>query len=137
MTLPGKPKMTQGDATERSECHVDPTAIKPYANMGTMVTCRNYTMPEFAMDLNQATGFFDHPIVDASGLKGGWNFMIGWSSGNQGPRPQNANQSGEATDPTGITPYEALERLTGLKLVKQKRSIPVIVVDHVDETPME
>jgi uncharacterized protein (TIGR03435 family) len=40
-------------------------------------------------------------------------------------------------EPTGLTSYEAVERLTGLKLVKQKRSIPVIVVDHVDEKPIE
>ena len=137
MTLPGKPKMTQGDTDEQSGCHIDPTAVKPFPGMGTMVNCRNYTMPDFAMDLNQATGFFDHPIVDASGLKGGWNFMIGWSSGSQVPRPPNANQTNEAADPTGITSYEAVERLTGLKLVKQKRSIPVIIVDHVDEKPIE
>ena len=28
-----------------------------------------------------------------------------------------------------------MKRLLGLKLVKQKRSIPVIVVDHVSEKP--
>jgi uncharacterized protein (TIGR03435 family) len=30
-----------------------------------------------------------------------------------------------------------MEQKMGLKLVKQKRSIPVIVVDHVDERPVE
>jgi uncharacterized protein (TIGR03435 family) len=137
MTLSGKPKMTQGDATERSECHVDPTAIKPVPNMGTIVTCRNYTMAAFAMDLNQVTGFFDHPIVDATGLEGGWNLKIGFSSGNQGPRPPNPNLANEATHPGGLTSYEAVEQMTGLKLVKQKRSIPVTIVDHVDEKPIE
>ncbi len=137
MSLPAKPKMTRGDPKERSTCHVDPTAIKPFPNMGTMVTCRNYVMADFAMDLNQATGFFDHQIVDATGSNDGWNFSIGWSSGNQGPRPPNANQTGEATEPTGLTSYEAVEKLTGLKLVKQKRSVPVIIVDHVDEKPIE
>lgn len=137
MTLPAKPKMTPGDKNERSECHVDPTAVKPFPNMGTMVTCRNYVMDAFAMDLNQATGFFDHTIVDETGSKSGWNFSIGWSSGRPAPRPQSANQTGEATEPTGLTSYEAVEKLTGLKLTKQKRSIPVIVVDHVDEKPLE
>ncbi len=136
MTLPGKPKMTQADGSERSECPVDPTAVKPYPNMGSMVSCRNMTMAEFAMNLNQATGFFDHPIVDATGLTGGWNFKIGWSRPNLGP-PPGANQAGEATEPTGLTSYEAVERQMGVKLVKQKRSIPVIVVDHVEEKPIE
>jgi uncharacterized protein (TIGR03435 family) len=135
MTVSGKPKMTQADGTQRSECPVDPTAIKPFPNMGTMVDCRNMTMADFAMNLNQATGFFDHPIVDATGLTGGWNFKIGWSSGD--PTRQNANQAGEAAEPTGLTSYEAVERQMGVKLVKQKRSIPVIIVDHVDEKPIE
>jgi uncharacterized protein (TIGR03435 family) len=137
MTVQGKPKMTQADGTERSECPADPTAVKPFPNMGTMVSCRNMTMEDFAQNLNQATGFFDHPIVDATGLKGGWNFKIGWSRVNQGPPPPNANQAGEAAEPTGLTSYEAVERQMGVKLVKQRRSIPVIILDHVDEKPIE
>jgi len=136
MTVSGKHKMTQADGTERSDCPVDPTAVKPFPNMGTMVSCRNMTMAEFAMNLNQVTGFFDHPIVDATGLKGGWNFKLGFSRTNQGARPPNASP-GEAADPTGFTAYEAVERMMGVKLVKQKGSIPVIVVDHVLEKPIE
>jgi uncharacterized protein (TIGR03435 family) len=50
----------------------------------------------------------------------------------------NPNQAtGEATEPAGLTSYEAVERQLGVKLVKQKRSVPVIVVDHVDEKPLE
>ncbi len=75
--------MTPGDPNERSACPVDPTAVKPFRNMGTMVSCRNMSMADFAQNLNQATGFFDHPIVDGTGLKGGWNFKIGWSLPNE------------------------------------------------------
>jgi uncharacterized protein (TIGR03435 family) len=39
--------------------------------------------------------------------------------------------------PDGITVFDAMEKELGLKLVRQKRSIPVIVVDHVDEKPIE
>jgi len=44
---------------------------------------------------------------------------------------------GEATDPNGLTSYDAVERQMGVKLVRQNRSIPVIVVDHVNEKPLE
>ena len=44
---------------------------------------------------------------------------------------------GTAADPTGISFFEALERELGLKLVKQKRMYPVIVVDHIEEKPVE
>jgi len=129
MTLRGKPKMTRAKGTERADCPADPLAVKPYPNMGTMVSCTNMTMPDFAENLNQATGFFDHPIVDATGLKGGWNFKIGWSRVTQGPP--------NPDEPVGMTSYEAVERQMGVRLVKQQRSIPVIVVDHVEEKPLE
>ena len=32
---------------------------------------------------------------------------------------------------------EAVEYFMGARLLKQKRSVPVIVVDHVDEKPLE
>jgi uncharacterized protein (TIGR03435 family) len=54
-------------------------------------------MADFGMNLNQVTRLFDHPIVDATGLKGGWNFKLGFSRTNQGPRPPNA--AGEPADP--------------------------------------
>ena len=34
------------------------------------------------------------------------------------------------------SPFEAVERELGLKLVKQTRMYPVIVVDHVEEKPV-
>jgi uncharacterized protein (TIGR03435 family) len=51
--------------------------------------------------------------------------------------PQGAGATVEAADPNGITVFEAVERELGLKLVKQKQSIPIIVVDHVDEKPID
>ena len=36
-----------------------------------------------------------------------------------------------------MSPYEAVEKELGIKMVKRKRSIPVIVVDHVAEKPVE
>jgi uncharacterized protein (TIGR03435 family) len=136
MTVPGKPKMTQATGNERMSCIVDPTAVKPYPSMGSMVKCTNLTMDEFAENLEQATGFFDHPIVNATGLTGGWNFYIGFSRPNQGRAPNPDQAAGGAAEPTGLTSFEAVE-LLGVKLVKQKRSIPVVVVDHVDEKPLE
>jgi uncharacterized protein (TIGR03435 family) len=134
--------MTQADGTERMSCKPDPNAVKPFPGLGTMVNCRNITMAEFSENLEQATGFFDHPIVDATGLEGGWNFLLGWSAVNRIAPPPGPNQqggvAGNAADPVvGLSSYEAVEKEMGIKLVKQKRSIPVVVVDHVDEKPLE
>jgi uncharacterized protein (TIGR03435 family) len=81
-------------------------------------------------------------VVDATGLAGGWDFMIGWTAKallQPVPQPDGGQggQAGQASDPNGITVFEAMERELGLRLVRQKRTIPVIVVDHVDEKPIE
>jgi len=140
----GKPKLIQAADSERSGCKPDPNAPKPVANMGPMIGCKNTTMAELAQNLQQmANAYIDHPIVDATGLQGGWNFAVGWTPRGmlQTPPAPNPNQppgaTAEAADPSGISVFEAVEKELGLKLVKQKQSIPVIVVDHVNEKPIE
>ena len=146
LTLAGdKPKLTQADDSERSGCKPDPNAPKPVPNVQVMIACKNTTMAELAQNLQQmANAYIDHPVVDATGLQGGWNFLIGWTPNNgafQTPQPPNPNQppgaSAEASDPNTLSVFEALQKELGLKLVKQTRSIPVIVVDHVTEKPVE
>ncbi|MEI9973082.1 MAG: TIGR03435 family protein [Ignavibacteriota bacterium] len=140
----GKPKLTQAEESERTGCRPDANAPKPVPNMGPMIGCKNTTMAELAQTLaRNANAYIDHPIVDATGLQGGWNFAIGWTPRGMiqaaaSPSPnQPAGALAAASDPNGITVFEAVERELGLKLVKQTRSIPVIVVDHLDEKPVE
>jgi uncharacterized protein (TIGR03435 family) len=143
LTLAGdKPKLTRADDGERSGCRPDPNAPKPAANINTMISCKNTTMADLAVNIAQmANAYIDHPTVDATGLSGGWNFLIGWTpKATMQPTPgasPNGGPTAEAAVPDGITVFDALEKQLGLKLVKQKRSIPVIVVDHVDEKPIE
>jgi len=43
-----------------------------------------------------------------------------------------------ASDPTGaLSLFEAVEKQLGLKLEKTKRSVPVIVIDHLEQKPTE
>ena len=145
LTSNGKPKMTQAEESERTGCKPDPSAPKPAANIPAMIGCKNTTMAELAQNLQRMAGpYIDHPIVDATGLQGGWNFLIGWTPKNMLQQPQPASnpnpESGvlpAAPDPGGLSVFEAIERELGLKLVKQTRSIPVIVVDHVNDKPVE
>jgi uncharacterized protein (TIGR03435 family) len=97
-------------------------------------------MSELAENLQRmANAYIDHPIVDATGLEGGWDFLMGWTPRQllqQAPK-SGAEASGTASEPTGITVFEAVERELGLKLVKQTHMYPVTVVDHVSEKPVE
>lgn len=143
LTSTSKPKMTHADESERSGCKIDPNAPRPYPNLQGMIGCKNTTMGDLAQTLQQmASAYIDHPIVDATGLPGGWDFVMGWTSRGQLEAPQapgpNASVGtvSEASAPNGISVFDAMQNELGLKLVKEKRSIPVIVVDHVDEKPL-
>jgi uncharacterized protein (TIGR03435 family) len=140
----GKPKMTQAADSERTGCKPNPNAPKPDPTVQGMIQCTNTSMAELAQLLQQqANAYMDHPVSDATGLSGGWNFLIGWTAKAvlQAPQPPAADRPpsavAEAATPGGISVFEAVEKQLGLKLVKQKRSIPVIVVDHVDEKPLD
>ena len=142
----GAPKMTRADESERTGCNADFRAPTPAGNIGHMVRCTNESMAQLVENLWQMAGSsFDHPLVDATGLQGGWDFSLGWTptSQYQRPAPPNPDQppgAPIASDPSvpGDVPiFDAVERQIGLKLVKEKHSIPVIVVDHVDEKPIQ
>jgi uncharacterized protein (TIGR03435 family) len=143
LTLAGNtPKMTQADDSERAGCEQDPNAPKPF-NAQIAYSCKNRTMVEVARDLQRAApAYIDHPVVDATGLQGGWNFVLAWTPKGrlQGEQAANSNAPAgtavDAADPNGISVFEAVEKELGLKLVKQKRSVQVVVVDRVDEKPI-
>ncbi|HLK66499.1 MAG TPA: TIGR03435 family protein [Bryobacteraceae bacterium] len=85
-----------------------------------------------------APAYIDHPVVDETGIEGGWNFFIGWTPLSMLQQADNSNQPAEtAADPTKISFFEAVERELGLKLVKATRMYPAIVVDHIEEKPVE
>lgn len=141
----GKPKMTKAEDSERSGCNADPSAPKPFTNIpGPMIACKNTSMADLAESLQQfANAYIDHPIVDGTGLEGGWDFLMGWTPKQmmQAQAAPNPNQppgaTADASDPGGISAFDAVEKELGLKLVKRTQSIPVIVVDHIDEKPLE
>jgi uncharacterized protein (TIGR03435 family) len=140
----GKPKMTRAEDSERTGCRPDPNAPKPATNVSAMLRCTNTSMAELAQNLEQqANAYIDHPVADATGLEGGWDFLIGWTprAALQPQQTPNGNPgtgtTEQASEPNGISVFEAVEQELGLKLVKQKKSIHVVVVDHVDEKPVE
>jgi uncharacterized protein (TIGR03435 family) len=92
-------------------------------------------MQEFPAKLRGvAPGFLDHPVVDLTGLKGSYDFVLSWA-----PKARFAKPATDtSTDPTGdLTLFEAVDRQLGLKLAAQKYPMSVVVIDHVDRTPTE
>ena len=96
------------------------------------LTCSQYTVAQFAQRLNQAAnGYFDHPLIDKTGLTAKYDFTIHWTArGLMGVR----NADGEST---GISAFNALEKDLGLKATLSQQPLPVVVIDHVNRTPTE
>jgi uncharacterized protein (TIGR03435 family) len=144
-------RLDRADPSERTGCTdgpgrdgKDPRMTNVMLN--SLVTCRNMTMDQFAEALTSrrgSVGYLFYPVLNATGLKGAWDFTISWSSadltqgGGLGPAPASPSDS-TASDPNGaISYYDALKKEHGLKLVKEKRPEPVLVIDQINKTPSE
>jgi uncharacterized protein (TIGR03435 family) len=96
-----------------------------------------------------ARGYVYGDVLDATNLGGGYDLTLSFSSadrvqGNGAPAPSSGNApSGDAgaapsSDPNGaVSLFEAVRRELGLKLEKERRSVPVLVIDHLDDHPTD
>jgi uncharacterized protein (TIGR03435 family) len=144
-----KPKMKQADPTARTRYFEgaaaldvkDPRNTNP--SRSRLVTFENFSMPDFSEQLQRfAPGYIYTSVLDKTGLKGGWDFTLSFSTIGQSQQPgapAAAGAGGEgASDPTGaVTLFDAIERQLGLKLVAEKRAVPVLVIDHIEQKPSE
>jgi uncharacterized protein (TIGR03435 family) len=149
-----RPKLTKADPSNRASCKMPNivralTASGPDGKVpGETISCQNTTMARLAELLQQVSmNDVDHPVVDATGLDGTWDFTLSWTPailGQLGERRARAESPGPAgvdstaSDPTsGLSMAQALEKQLGLKLELQKRPMPVLVIDHVEQKPTE
>jgi uncharacterized protein (TIGR03435 family) len=149
-----KPKLTPADPNGRTKWIEGPGADgkdprKANPVLGRLVTCQNMSMKQFAALLQEiAPGYIHNPVVDATGLEGNWDFTFNFSGagalqGGGGERrgdgpPAGTPGSDAASDPNGaLSLLDALPKQLGLKLEMQKRPVPTLVIDHIDQKPSE
>jgi uncharacterized protein (TIGR03435 family) len=146
-----KPKLKPTlDPTERTRCKEgpgpdgkDPRIASPILNR--LITCQNMTMAQIGDELQHvAGGYIYNPVVDGTGLKGSYDFTLSFSSvdkiaPNTGGGVDSSNpdsSDANSSDPNGaLSVFAAISRQLGLKLEKTKRPYPVLVIDHIEETP--
>ncbi len=103
------------------------------------------TLAQFAERLQFQTQELSWPVEDATGLEGTWDLDLTYSmragmsfGGRGGDAGGGINAVPSASDPTGeFTLFEAIEKELGLKLEKQKRTLPVVVIDHIEAKPTD
>jgi uncharacterized protein (TIGR03435 family) len=139
-----KPRLTKADPSSRTECKRAGEATGTGASLVAAIsyTCRNTTMAQLANDLQRVYGSgLAHPVVDSTGLQGAWDFSIAWSvqaPSQSGDAGSAAPGMGAAQDPTGgLSLPEVLYKQLGLKLEIEKRVMPVLVIDHVEQKPTD
>jgi uncharacterized protein (TIGR03435 family) len=149
-----KPKLTPADPLSRTRCKEgpgpdgkDPRVANPVLNR--LLSCQNMNMAQIGDELQRvAPGYIYSPVLDATGIKGSWDFTLSFSSadltkgggGNGGPPPAVPTTGASATtsDPNGaLSLFDAVNKELGLKLEKQRRPVPVLVIDHIEEKPTE
>ncbi len=88
---------------------------------------RNVELEMLADSMPTQTGMatLRRPVVDATGLKGGYNFWIDWTPEDTRNEPENGEMGG--------TFREALKNQLGLKLVPRNGPVQLLVIDHVEE----
>jgi uncharacterized protein (TIGR03435 family) len=142
-----RPKLTKADPSARSECRSSglvPNTSGDAQGYATVITCRNATMAQFAEELSQAMAIAvtGRRIVDETGIHGTWDLTLTYrvtaGSSRVPVLPGTALAIPSAADPDGsLSPLEAVAKQLGLRLTEARRPRPVLVIDHIEETPTE
>jgi uncharacterized protein (TIGR03435 family) len=150
-----KPKLTKADPANRTGWKEGPAPDakdQRTAILGRMITAKNMTMAQFAEDLQRmANGYIRVPVEDKTGLDEAYDFTLVFTpigilnagrgrGGDPGGAAGGAGGAGlpQAADPSGaLSLFDAVNRQLGLKLDMRKRPMPVLVIDHIEEKPVD
>jgi uncharacterized protein (TIGR03435 family) len=123
----GGVKMKPATDDENPSCEFKGTPPPAGGAFDLAFSCKNTTMESFAGQVHDWTNgsYLDQPVVDSTGLKGGFDFNIRWTN-----RSDLAKAGADA-----ITLFDATEKQLGLKLERLTAPQTVILVDSVSEKP--
>ena len=130
------------DPTERTKCKEgpgpdgkDPRVTSPVLNR--LLTCQNMTMAQIGDELQHvANGYIYNTVIDGTGIKGSYDFTLSFSSVDK--ILPTAGDAATTADPNGaLSIFDAVNKQLGLKLEKTRRPYPVLVIDHIEQTPTE
>jgi uncharacterized protein (TIGR03435 family) len=116
---------------------VDPRTKNPA--LDTVQYCTAVTMAHLAGQMQ----LMGAPVRDKTGLTGRYNYILSFTRAarapvnGDGPPPADANGPPSASDPSGmpVSRQDAIQSELGLKLVKVRALVPVLVIDHIEQQP--
>jgi uncharacterized protein (TIGR03435 family) len=96
-----------------------------------VLTVRNASVADIAKGMQEV--FMDRPVVDQTGLRDRYDFDLKWTPDESDaycPR-DSARSPDDADAPPGL--YTAIQEQLGLKLVRTKAPIEVMVINHLEK----
>jgi uncharacterized protein (TIGR03435 family) len=146
-----KPRLRKAEAANRTGCREGPGADGKDPRLANpaltrLVTCQNMTMAQFAERLPNIANAMNllntnirSAVNDSTGLTDAYDFTLSFTNGIGAQPALAAPPAGaEASDPNGaLSLAEAMSSQLGLKLELAKRPAPVLVIDHVEQTPAD
>ena len=107
----------------------DPFSMNVTRRQGqTLIVVSKGSMAQLSATLSSQVG---RPVIDMTGLKGGYDFKLTFA-----PESLQADPNSAASDSTAPSIFTAVQEQLGLKLDSTKGPVEVLVIDHV-ERPSE
>jgi uncharacterized protein (TIGR03435 family) len=113
-----------------------PIVIFSFTNGRARMAGQQKSMQDLA---DRLTGIVSRPVIDATGLKAKYDFMLTYSPESTNtptpPPPPGGANAPEAEPLPDI--FSALQAQLGLRLESKKGAVEMIVIDHIEKTPTE
>jgi bla regulator protein blaR1 len=122
---------------DRSSPSVIPGGFIPVCSEFLAISGPNHTVSLGARDVTLkqiadylgSLGILGRPVVDQTGLTGKFDFTLNWMLERKGPQMSGASDQPD----TGPSLLEALKEQFGFNVKGTKASVPILVIDHVEQ----
>jgi uncharacterized protein (TIGR03435 family) len=121
------PKLTPHEAQNAHDPWIDIVPEK-FLHLKFTATCA--PMEYVAFHLAQLV---DRPVVDMTGLKGGYDFTMSYTADLPPGFPEGGKINGEDPDTSGPNIFQAVNQQLGLELKADRGPVQVIVIDHAEK----
>jgi uncharacterized protein (TIGR03435 family) len=113
--MPGK-----ANAAKESSGMGEPGCKRSMEENIIVLTCRAVSIDGLAESLpGLAPGYFNHPVVDRSGLKGTYDFTLRWIGRGLLPAGSEGN---------GLSLFTSIERQLGVKVEQTTAPMPILTI---------